>query len=160
MTWHKRLQTPNGGAAQADPECDPACWAPTVLWHIASTRGSACVFSLLRHRLFLPAQWLGTSQCSISGQILDPWLYAHLQLAGKKLIIIRLGPPRPHWANLKCFLLSSCPQFSALPVFIRTFVSILLCAWLRSWASPALWRKNSKTEPDKTVVTLRFRAAV
>lgn len=104
--------------------------------------------------------WKGASVLTVASRTLNPWFSAHFQLKGRKLILMRIGPPGLHQAYFDMTLASSFHYF-------------LLCAWavvcarmLRS-ASQAVWRKKLKDtaicfsrEIDETVVTLRFLAAV
>lgn len=107
--------------------------------------------------------WKQASAPTVARRTLNPQLSAHFQLAGKKLILTRTGPPGPHWANLRYAWLPPCPESSTLPF---TF-SASVCARLLCWASQALRGEHLKDtticfsrEIDETAATLRFLAAV
>lgn len=45
--------------------------------------------------------WKQASALTVAPRTLNPQLSAHFQLTGKKLILMRSGPPGPQWAHLK-----------------------------------------------------------
>ncbi len=94
--------------------------------------------------------WKQTSALTVAWWTLNPQVSAHFQLAGKKLILMRTGPPVPHRANLRYTWLSPCPESTTLPFTI-------ICARLLCWGSQALRRNISKTQPSASSVKLMRR---